>query len=336
MSESPTPIRTAGMVATDGPAEHRGAGVRAPSRGAALDLLAAAALWGGMYVVSAGTFDAIPPLTLSVLRLVVGVAVLAIAFRGRLGLAGAPRGRIVAAGAVVAATLVMQFVGTSMTGGAEGALLTTTTPVFVLLFGVLLEGERVRRVAWAGCVVALAGVAVLAARNGGFGGAAGPDVVLPGSLALSRPLLGDLLLVASAATWALFSSVGRPLVAAVGAFRAIFGASVVAIVLLLPFVPLELAGRSFHPSTPLTVVAVLYLGVGATALAWSLWYRGYAAAPPAVSAAAFFAQPVVGAVLGVLILGEVLGPAFFGGAALIAAGVLGIAAATRGRGEASA
>jgi drug/metabolite transporter (DMT)-like permease len=334
MSESPTASPTAGMVVTDVPGEHPGVAARAQSRGAALDLLAAAALWGGMYVVSAGTFDAIPPLTLGVLRLVVGVAVLAVAFRGRLGLAGAPRGRIVAAGAVVAATLVMQFVGTSMTGGAEGALLTTTTPVFVLLFGVLLEGERVRRVAWAGCLVALAGVAVLAARNGGFGGAAGPDVVLPGNLALPRPLLGDLLLVGSAATWALFSSVGRPLVVAVGAFRAILGASAVAIVLLLPFVPLELAGRSFRPITPLTVVAILYLGIGATALAWSLWYRGYAAAPPAVSAAAFFAQPVVGAVLGVLILGEVLGPAFFGGAALIAAGVLGIAAATRGRREA--
>ncbi len=287
-----------------------------------------------MYVVSAATFDTIPPLTLGVLRLVIGVAVLAVAFRGRLGLAAAPRGRIVAAGAVVAVTMVMQFVGTSLTGGAEGALLTTTTPVFVLLFGVLFEGERVRRIAWAGCVVALAGVAVLATRNGGFGGPAGAEAVLPGGIAFPRALLGDLLLVASAATWALFSSVGRPLVAAVGAFRAILGASAVAVVLLLPFVPLELAGRTFPPITPLTVAAVLYLGVGATAVAWSLWYRGYAAAPPAVAAAAFFAQPVVGAALGVLILGEVLGPAFLGGAALIAVGILGIAAATRGRREA--
>jgi drug/metabolite transporter (DMT)-like permease len=264
-----------------------------------------------------------------VLRLVVGVAVLAVVFRGRLGLAAAPKGRIVAAGAVVAVTMVMQFVGTSLTGGAEGALLTTTTPAFVLVFGVLLEGERVRRIAWAGCVVALAGVAVLATRNAGFGGLAGAQAVLPGGITLPRALLGDLLLVASAATWALFSSVGRPLVAAVGAFRAILGASAVAVVLLLPFVPLELAGRTLPPITPLTAAAVLYLGIGATAIAWSLWYRGYAAAPPAVSAAAFFAQPVVGAVLGVLVLGEVLGPAFLGGAALIAVGVLGIAAATR-------
>jgi drug/metabolite transporter (DMT)-like permease len=282
-----------------------------------------------MYVVSAATFDAIPPLTLGVLRLVVGVAVLAVVFRGRLGLAPAPKGRIVAAGAVVAVTMVMQFVGTSLTGGAEGALLTTTTPAFVLVFGVLLEGERVRRIAWAGCVVALAGVAVLATRNAGFGGLAGAQAVLPGGITLPRALLGDLLLVASAATWALFSSVGRPLVAAVGAFRAILGASAVAVVLLLPFVPLELAGRILPPITPQTAAAVLYLGIGATAIAWSLWYRGYAAAPPTVAAAAFFAQPVVGAVLGVLVLDEVLGPAFLGGAVLIAVGVLGIAVATR-------
>ncbi len=311
------------------PAGRHRASDRAASRGAVVDLLAAAALWGGMYVVSAATFAAIPPLTLGVLRLVIGVAVLAMVFRGRLGLAAAPRGRIVAAGAVVAVTMVMQFVGTSLTGGAEGALLTTTTPAFVLVFGVLLEAERVRRIAWAGCVIALAGVAVLATRNAGFGGLAGAQAVLPGGITLPRALLGDLLLVASAATWALFSSVGRPLVAAVGAFRAILGASAVAVILLLPFVPLELAGRTIPPITPLTAAAVLYLGIGATAIAWSLWYRGYAAAPPAVSAAAFFAQPVVGAVLGVLVLGEVLGPAFLGGAALIAVGVLGIAAATR-------
>ena len=319
------------LPAPAGPDIDAGAAVRSTSRSAVIDLLAAAALWGGMYVVSAGTFEAIPPLTLGVLRLLIGVAVLAVAFHGRLGLAALPRRRVVAAGVVVAATIVMQFVGTSLTGGAEGALLTTTTPVFVLVFGVLLEGERVRRVAWAGCVVALAGVAVLAARSGGFGGAAGPDVALPWGVDVPRALMGDLLLVASAASWALFSSVGRPLVAAGGAFRAILGASAVAVVLLLPFVPLELAGRSLPPISPLTVAAVLYLGIGATAIAWALWYRGYAAAPPAVSAAAFFAQPVVGATLGVLMLGEVLGPAFFGGAALIAAGVLGIAAATRER-----
>ncbi len=291
---------------------------RRATPGAVADLVAAAALWGGMYVVSAATFAQIPPLTLAVLRLAVGAATLAIALRGRLGFGAAPAGRVVAAGAVVAFTIVLQFVGTSLTGGAEGAVLTTTTPAFVLVFGVALEGQRIRAAGWAGVAVALAGVTILAARNG--------SLVAPSGHGWG-PLAGDLLLVASAAAWALFSSVGRPLVERVGAFRAILQASCVAIVLLVPLVPLELAGRPLPALKPATVGAVLYLGVAATAFAWSLWYRGYAAAPATVSAAAFFAQPVVGAALGVALLGEVLGAAFFGGAVLVGLGVLLIAAA---------
>ena len=299
-------------------------GVSEP-RSASLDLLAAASLWGGMYVVSAATFDAIPPVTLGLLRLLVGAGVLLVVFRGRMGLGAAPRDRLVIAGAILALTLILQFVGTDLTGAAEGALLTTTTPAFVLLFAALFEGSRARFTAWLGVLVALAGVAVLASRDASFAGASG------------SALLGDLLLVGSAATWALFSSVGRPLVAAVGAFRSIFGASLVAIVLLAPLVPFELLARATSgasrssPITPETVAAVAYLGVMATAVAWSLWYRGYAAAPPTLTAALFFAQPIVGATLGVLLLHETLGSAFLVGGVLIAVGVLAIALAGQGR-----
>jgi drug/metabolite transporter (DMT)-like permease len=285
---------------------------RATTR-SALDVLTAAALWGGMYVVSAATFERIPPVTLGLLRLVVGAAVLLVVFRGRPGRGAAPRGRLAAAGLILAATLVLQFVGTDLTGAAEGALLTTTTPAFVLLFAALFEGSRARPIAWAGVAVALAGVAVLAARNTPLAGAT-PEA-----------LAGDVLLVGSAAAWAVFSSVGRPLVVAVGAFRAVFGASLVAIVVLLPLAAVELAGRTLPPLDWATVGAVAYLGVFATAVAWSLWYRGYTAAPPTLTAALFFAQPVVGAVLGVVLLGEQLGAAFGLGAGLIAAGVLAIA-----------
>lgn len=286
---------------------------RRPTVRSALDVLAAASLWGGMYVVSAATFERIPPITLGLLRLLVGAVVLAVVFRGRPGLGSAPRSRLAAAGLILAMTLILQFVGTDLTGAAEGALLTTTTPAFVLLFAALLEGSRARALAWIGVAVALAGVAVLAGRNAPFAGVS-PEA-----------FLGDLLLVGSAATWALFSSVGRPLVAVVGAFRAVFGASLVAIVVLVPLTLLELAGRTLPPLDWQTVGAIAYLGVMATAVAWSLWYRGYAAAPPTLTAALFFAQPVVGAALGVIFLSESLGAGFGIGAVLIAVGVLAIA-----------
>jgi drug/metabolite transporter (DMT)-like permease len=293
-------------------------------RSAVLDLLGAAALWGGMYVVSAATFDQIPPVTLALVRILIGGAVLLIAFRGRVGVGQAPPRRVLAAGGIVALTMVLQFVGTDLTGAAEGALLTTTTPVFVLLFGALLEHQRVRGWAWAGVVVALAGVAILASRSGQLGAAGGPLIG-----GIPAPLVGDGLLVLSAATWALFSSVGRPLVRSVGAFRAILQASLVAAVLLVPFAGLEMAGRPPPAVDGGTVAAALYLGIGSTALAWSLWYRGYARAPATVSAAAFFVQPLVGATLGLLVLREALGPGFVAGAALIGAGVLAIVAGGR-------
>ncbi|HEU4671397.1 MAG TPA: DMT family transporter [Candidatus Limnocylindrales bacterium] len=291
---------------------------RSSSAASVADLLAAAALWGGMYVVSAGTFSRIPPVTLGLLRLVVGVAVLALVLRFRLGLGRSELPRIVAAGAIVALTLVLQFVGTGLTGGAEGALLTTTTPAFVLLFGATLERERVHPAAWLGVAIALAGVAVVAGRN--VTGAAVESEVA----GLPSRLVGDGLLVGSAATWALYSSVGRPLVHAVGAVRAILGSSAVAILLVAPLVPVELASATIPPLDPPAIAAVAYLGVGATAVAWSLWYRGYAAAPPAVSAAAFFAQPVVGAALGALALGEPIDPPFVAGALLIGAGTVAL------------
>ena len=320
----PSPVRPSPESPALGPA------VESPGR-PTLDLLGAAALWGGMYVVSSATFAAIPPITLAALRILIGTAALGIAFRGRLGFRRALLPRVVGAGLIVGLTMVLQFVGTDLTGAADGALLTTTTPAFVLLFGVWLEGQHVGRRAWLGVAISLAGVAVLAARNGSFGAGAGvaagaaAAVGSPSILGVPSPLVGDLLLVGSAATWALFSSVGRPLVREVGAFRAISQSSCVAVIVLLPLAAIELAGHPLPALDGSAVAAVLYLGVMSTAVAWSLWYRGYAGAPATLAAAAFFAQPIVGAGLGVLLLGEAIGPAFLVGAALIGSGVLAIA-----------
>lgn len=282
----------------------------------AIDLAIAAGLWGGLYAISSATFSTIPPITLNALRLAVGVAVLLLVFRGDLGFRRTAPRRVLLAGVVVAITMACQFTGTALTGAAEAALLTTTTPAFVLLFGVALEGQRVRPAAWLGVAVALAGVALIAIRRGGGDAADGAILGIPSSL------VGDLLLIGAAASWALFSSVGRPLVARVGAFRAIVQASLVGLVILLPLVPLELARSPIGSVDATTVLAVLYLGIGATSIGWSLWYRGYASTPATIAAAAFFTQPLVGATLGVGFLGETLDLAFLAGAGLIVAGVL--------------
>ena len=135
---------------------------------------------------------------------------------------------------------------------------------------------------------------------------------------MDTALLGNALLVVAALTWALYSALAglaarRYPVLVVTLYATAFGA-----LFTLP-AAVELGGLDVPP---LVWAGVLYLGVVATAGAFYLWNKSIqllGAGPPA---ALFFAQPVVGGLLGALLLGETLGPGFFLGGALIAAGVL--------------
>jgi len=293
---------------------------RRVTKAAALDLTLAAALWGGMYVVSAETFDAVPPATLSLLRLVLGVAALALiaTLRGEsLGWSRAPKQPVLFAGVAVAASMLLQFGGTALTSAVEGSVVTMATPVFVLIFGRLIEGVAVPRQAWGGIALATAGVVALGLRSTSSGAGGSPEDSM-------AHLLGVIALIGAGATWALFSSFGRPVVAAIGARNAVTLCALVSIPFLVPFSAAEVAlvGINLADVTaPFTLFAIAYLGIGSTAIGWSSWYRGYAAAPPRLAAGVLFLQPLIAAALGVGLLSEVLDASLALGALLLLGGV---------------
>ena len=274
--------------------------VAATPRDAAWPLLAAA-LWGGMYVVSRLTFHAIPPVTLGLARLLIGAGVLLLALR-RLPALGDRR--LAGLGALLAGTLMLQFWGTALAGAAAGSLLTLLTPVFVAIGAPLLLREPTGGRQWAGIAIALGGA--LLVSGGGTGSSA----------------FGDLLLVGSAATWGAYTVLGAPLVRRIGALEITTGASLWALPMMLPGTILELAsGQRFDPSLP-ALAGALYLGVFATALAWWAWYRGVQRLPAVTTAVFFLAQPVVGIALSVPIFRQPIGAAFIAGSILVAAGML--------------
>src|ERR671936_390248 len=196
---------------------------RRPGNGAGVTALGwpllAAGLWGGMYVVSRLAFSDVPPVTLGLLRLVVGLLALGGALRRLPPLADR---RIVLLGVVLAATLMVQFWGTDLAGAAAGSLLTLTTPVFVAMMAPFLLGEPTRPLQWAGIALAFAGAVLIS----------GP--------ARGDSLLGDVLLVCSSVTWAAFTVIGARPVREVGALRVTTAASVWAIPFMLPGVAWEL------------------------------------------------------------------------------------------------
>lgn len=295
--------------------------------------LGAACLWGGMYVVSKASFASIPPITLGLFRLLIG----SVTLLGLLGMKSITsardkqlqashattytsssfmnrvwgQGRLPLLGACITATVITQFIGTSLATAHEGALLTTITPVFIIPLAWLLLRERPTLHVWLGMLVALVGVVLI------IGIRPAQDSTPHGV-----SLLGDGLLLLSALFWALFTVLGTPLVRVSSALHVSTYATVWS---LLFFAPFALWDMLYHPLIHQSwegIGSVLYLGVGATALAWFLWYKGVERLPASVASVFFFAQPLVGSLLSALFLHELLGVSFWLGGCVLAAGIL--------------
>jgi drug/metabolite transporter (DMT)-like permease len=273
--------------------------------------LAAAAIWGGMYVVSRVVLQIVPPFTLLSLRLVLGIACLGVI----LGVTGGrrlPRRQvrsILWVGLLgFGISIGLQFVGTRLTGAANASLVTSASPVFIMLFGVLILGERASRQRGLALLLAFLGVlAVIDPRTASLQG---------GSLA------GNLALLGAAITWGLYSVLVRQVSQTAGTMEVSLFAFLGGLPLALGMSVVERTRLPVGEVTPLIVAGIVYLGVISTALAMYLWNKSLQLLEAGVVSLLFFAQPVVGVGLGAVLLGESLSGAFWLGAALITVGVL--------------
>lgn len=278
----------------------------------ALAALGAASIWGGMYVVSKYVLDFVPPFTLVVLRLAIACVVLLglLALRRQLAIPRRELPLIALCGLIgYPISLGAQFAGTHLSTAHDAALITSSTPAFVAVFAALVLRERVGGWRWGAIALATLGVVVVALGQSGGDEAA-------------APLLGDVLLLVAALTWALYSVLAKAATAqrsvlVVTTYSLVFG-----FIIALPTAPIELGGFSFPSIPALALWGVLYLGIVSTAVAFYLWNKGLELLDASLASLFFFAQPVVGSVLGWFLLGEWLAPSFFVGAALVAAGVL--------------
>lgn len=262
----------------------------------------AAALWGGLYVVSQLAFaDHLPPALLSLVRLALGVAALGAVMRAVPPLR---ERRLALLGVLVAITLLVQSYGTYLSGAATGSLLTLLTPVFVAVLAPWLLHEPTRPLQWAGIALGIAGAALVIGPAG------------------AGSLLGDGLLVAASLAWAAFTVVGTPLVRARGALSVTTAAGAWALPLMLVAAAVELALGATVRVTPTGVLDLLYLGLGATALGWWAWYRGVERMPAASAAVPFLLQPVVGVGLAAALFNTPLTASFLAGSTLVAGGML--------------
>jgi drug/metabolite transporter (DMT)-like permease len=205
--------------------------------------------------------------------------------------------------------------GISMTRAGNAALLLTTSPIYTTFLSGLFRHERVGRLAWVGVVGTVAGIALVVG--------AGPDGFRFGS-STSR---GDLLILAGAAAWALYTVGGRPLVRKYGSLPVTTWAIAIGAVLQVAVAIPQL--RTMGSVPPGAWLSVAYSGVFATAIGQLLWYQGVAVLGSTRTAVFQNLVPVAALAVAWAWLGEVPTPLQLAGAVVIIAGITGVRLAMR-------
>jgi drug/metabolite transporter (DMT)-like permease len=200
------------------------------------------------------------------------------------------------------------YVGLQYTTALNSILLQAAVPPLVMLFAWLALRERTSRGELAGVALSLLGVLVVISRG------------RPWDLLHLGLNVGDAIIFVGVVLYAVYSLLlrRRPAVHPLSLLWATFLA---AAVLLAPAYAIEAASGRTTPLTPQVLLGMAYVAAFPSFLAYLFFNRGVELIGAARASQFLHLQPVFGAVLAVLLLGEAFQPFHAAGVALIAGGI---------------
>ena len=212
---------------------------------------------------------------------------------------------VIGASALLIANQVSFVYALDRTTASTVGLILGATPIFAALTGLVLGLERLHRRFWLATLVSFAGVALVATGAGGE---------------LSGDLLGNLLGVATAASWAGYSVLVTPLMERYSPYR------VSAIVLMATALAVGLAGAGQTADQRLSLgwevwSLFAFAVLGPLVVTNVLWYRSLQRIGPSRATLAANLQPFVAAVFAVVLLSESMTIVQVLGGLLIAIGI---------------
>jgi drug/metabolite transporter (DMT)-like permease len=282
----------------------------------ALALAATVLLWGSAFAAIRSALEHFSATHLSVLRLLVATLALCAIAVAR-GVRLPPRRDLPAIAAVgftgMTAYQLLLNSGEQTVPAGTASLLVNLSPVFTAIGAAAWLGEDMTRRRWTGVVVACSGATLIALAG-------------EGGIALEE---GALLVLGAAVAQAAFFLVQKPLLRRHGSLELTTWAMAIGALLALGFAPGLPAAIGSAPAEAL--LAVAFLGVGASALGFVTWAYACARVDVSVAAATLYTVPVVAFGAGWLWLGERPAAAALAGGAIALAGVALVARPYAGR-----
>ncbi|MHA7194423.1 EamA family transporter [Paenarthrobacter nitroguajacolicus] len=261
-------------------------------------------VWGSTYLITTQFLPADRPLLAATIRALPAGLVLMLATRTVLR--GSWWFKAAALGALnIGLFFFLLFFTAYELPGGVAALVMSIQPLFVLLLGAVLLGEKIRAAHILACAVGALGIGLLVLRSEAALTAVGILAGLVGALSMATGIV-------------LTKRWGRPpgvgLLGFTGVQLAMGGVMLLPVALVAEGLPQELSSLNLAGFAFLSIVGAL--------LAYVVWFRGIERLPALAVSFLGFLSPLVATFLGFAFLGESLTPLQLAGAVLVLASVL--------------
>jgi drug/metabolite transporter (DMT)-like permease len=285
-------------------------------------LIGANLLWGSSYVVTKVALTEIPPPLLAALRfslatVLIGLVMLWQRRRGDLAgpgraLAQLSRGdtvKLASLGLIgISLSYLLSYWGLSLTTATDAALMIICEVIFTSLLAVWLIGERLGLAKKLGITLGIGGVIIVVLGNATGSALAGAGLLRAG---------GDLLIIAGLFCQALYSVLGTGLARKVQPLVLLAVTYSGSLLLWLPLLLWYLASGRFPVISLPTIAAIIYLAGVISLLCFFIWFSALPIVGANLGAVSLLIQPVVGALLGIMLLGDPITLSLTGGGPLI-------------------
>lgn len=281
-------------------------------RTALLTLVVANALWAGTYVAGKIALSDLNPVELNALRFTIASLVLLPALAR--GWSRIPRDRssLLTLAALTLLGFVLnkafEYYGLALSTASDVALLIATESLFTAVLSWTALRERVTRSGIAALAIGLVGVYLIVERG-----------VLPifGQNGGSARIVGDLLVIFSLLLESGYTILGKRALTQMPPLLFTAATLTGSLFVWIPAGALDVARSGWPHITSAGWLATLYMALVATVTGYWLWFRALSVVDASTAAPTLFIQPLLGAALGVWLLGDTVSWATWAGGALI-------------------
>jgi drug/metabolite transporter (DMT)-like permease len=259
-------------------------------------------IWGVSFVASkAALGEGMSPVSLIFTRFAIGTAILTFMLHLRGDPLLPPREHWLSLALMgfvgIFAHHMLQATGLTKTTAINTGWLIGVIPIWSAVLSAIVHKERFGIMKTAGLLGGFAGAILVITR-----GRVGADL-----LKLSGTK-GDLLILASTVTWAVYTVIGHDTLRRLGPTRATAGAMLFGWLMLAPFFVADRGWEYIARLSPIGWLAILFLGIGCSAIGYLFWYGALERIEVSRVAAFLYIEPLVTLVAAVILLGEKVTP----------------------------